>query len=353
LHNYDLWLGTDADYDFIEVPKELPEDPISQLSLSIEESRYKKNVKESSRRINITLGQGKIDTSKFRMPKVQPGAQSQRISSHSDGFNGHEADPIGIFMPLRKQTRRQPTWQKITVRMGELTLVAERPSEEDVPENQARPPKKTTRKPRNRSEQGNSSERCTFRAPAEGAEEGDEPMLVDHVEQLIGKETVIPIAQEGAATATGLGQASHGALEQPVGKEELLHRAQGKVVATGREQTTPQISDNENTVLKPCSRSSPLQQKEQRNRKVAFEDETNIEPSQAASTQPSAPFGRRESNEVGVSLQLNIGSASRMVVKPRKKEIDVPLQVSVLISLSEYCGPTQEFARLSNFPLTA
>lgn len=281
------------------------------------------------------------------MPKVQAVAQSQRSSSHSDGFVGHEAAPIGKFMPVRKQNRRQQIWHKLTVRMGELTLVAERQSDQDIPENQSRPRKKTAKKPGICSERVNDSEQRTSRAPAEGTEEDGDPMLVDEGDQPIAEGGLSLIAQPAPATETA--QESHDAYEQLVNDEELLQQPQDKQFMAGREQTTPQISEDENKVLDPPSRSSPLKQKEQRNRKVAFEDETNVQPSESGSTQSRGPFGRREPNEVSVSQQLKMISASKKVAKPQKKEIDVPLQVRILIPFPSYHGPLQGFAMLSHF----
>ena len=52
------------------------------------------------------------------------------ISSYSDGFEGKEAAPIGLYMPVKYSTRRRESFQKITLKFDELTLISERPSEE-------------------------------------------------------------------------------------------------------------------------------------------------------------------------------------------------------------------------------
>jgi hypothetical protein len=53
----------------------------------------------------------------------QPG--QWQVYSHSDGFEGHEADTIGRVMPIR-QNRRHETPSRLTQHMNELTLVSER-----------------------------------------------------------------------------------------------------------------------------------------------------------------------------------------------------------------------------------
>ena len=105
------------------------EDPISQLTASLEVSHTKPSSKQPVRRLDVTLREGiafgSINSSDFRMPKVQSGPHHPPYD-HSDGFVGLEAVPIRKLMPLRRRMRRQPLWDNVMVRMDQLTLVAER-----------------------------------------------------------------------------------------------------------------------------------------------------------------------------------------------------------------------------------
>jgi hypothetical protein len=306
------WFRTNA--NLLENPAELPEDPISQLTLSLEESHPKTNGKKSFCILDITLRRGKqtgaIDKSEFRMPKVRAGAH-QGPPSHSDGFVGHEAVPIGKVMPVRKQNRRQQMWNKITVRMGQLKLVAERPFDEvQERQNQARHRKKVVKKPRNRSDWVNDLERHESRAPGDAeVATDDDSMLVDVASEQQVAEEEVP--------------------KHPFVDEELPQKRQDELLVS-REQTTPQILTTEISVLELPTRSSQLEQKEQRNRRVSFRDEANSSPSQGASTHSRGPIGRREENELSVSQQPKMMSASKKVDKPKKKEIEVSLQVRIL-----------------------
>jgi hypothetical protein len=81
-------------------------------------------------------GFGTVDITKFRIPlrhTLSPHStrRRQRTPSYSDGFEGREAEPIGRWMPVRLPNRRRETYHKITIKMGELTIVAEKPFEED------------------------------------------------------------------------------------------------------------------------------------------------------------------------------------------------------------------------------
>ena len=73
-------------------------------------------------------------------------------------------------MPVRQQNRRQGPTQKLTIRMGELTLVAETYSEDDFQDVQAH------QKPRSRAKK-------SVPAPQDaGGGDGEDPMLIDNVE---------------------------------------------------------------------------------------------------------------------------------------------------------------------------
>lgn len=237
------------------------------------------------------------------MPKL--GANQQRPASHSDGFSGNEAAPIGKVMAVRKQNRRQQTWKKITIRMGELTLVAERPSNQEDEDPQGRTHfHKKVKKP-NPSDGGNRSDRYDSQVPVETqlAIEGDF-MLVD---------------------GTG---------NQLVFVEEVLIHGDHEQHQNERRQKTPQVSPNETSILEPPSRSFPLQERKQRIRNVSFKGDTNANTSQAASTQSREPFRHGETNTVSVSQQLKSIPTLREAPKPKRKEIEVPLQVCTIHLLS-------------------
>lgn len=75
-----------------------------------------------------------VNTPEFRMPNSSkspwPGRCPPHNSTHSDGFEGDEAKPIGKTMPIRQYFRRHHTFHNIELRIGELTIVAERPVED-------------------------------------------------------------------------------------------------------------------------------------------------------------------------------------------------------------------------------
>jgi hypothetical protein len=77
---------------------------------------------------------GAIDISLFRMPENRSSLTAtrvqQQVNSYSDGFEGRETTPTGVYMPVKRLARRFESYQKITVKFGELTLVSEKPSDE-------------------------------------------------------------------------------------------------------------------------------------------------------------------------------------------------------------------------------
>ncbi|KAG0646272.1 hypothetical protein D0Z07_8385 [Hyphodiscus hymeniophilus] len=278
-------------------PAELAEDPISQLTVSFENIHTEANGKKSSHKLKSTLRShktfGPIDLSDFRMPKARPGPR-QPAQSHSDGFVGHEAQPIGNLMPLRMNIRRQKVYNRITVWLGELQLVAER-YEDTQNQNPIPVAKENFEEPHCSNKDNNPG--CLFSKPtrAELVREID-PMLIDPAEE----QPLLEVAVD----------------------EEAPQRAQGR-----GEHATPQISPKRTRITEPRSRNSPLEQKEQRKRTVSFK-ETNDYISQALSTQSGGPFGRHENNEPSVSQQLKM--VSKPAPKPKKKELDVPLQLMMV-----------------------
>lgn len=93
-------------------------------------------------KINIRphKGFGAINISLFRMPENEnlPSTRSHLPLVPSDGFEGKEAAPIGLYMPVKCPTRRRESCQKVAIKLGELTLVPEKPLEA-VPVKMSRP----------------------------------------------------------------------------------------------------------------------------------------------------------------------------------------------------------------------
>lgn len=76
-------------------------------------------------------GFGPIDLEDFRIPKARiqsprSKARVRRSPTHSDGFEGAEARPIGRLMPVKKPSRGHNAIYKTTTRVGELTCASDR-----------------------------------------------------------------------------------------------------------------------------------------------------------------------------------------------------------------------------------
>jgi len=154
---------------------EVPEDPIL-LSSDEEPETHKGRGQKTKTKVSIKWrpghGFGHIDVNDFRIPHSQAASANFIQPTYSDGFVGKEAEPIGRLMPMPQSSRRQSPTQRITVHMGELTLVAERTfSEDDVQEQDDRPRRR--RRPHK-----------SARLSQEGAhgDEGEDLMLIDNVE---------------------------------------------------------------------------------------------------------------------------------------------------------------------------
>ncbi len=114
---------------------ELSQDPISQLALEHESDKRQREHANSSVRMKFNKLPRKriraIDSSLFRMPKNRSPLTvehvQQQANSCSDGFEGKEAAPTGIYMPVKRPARRFESFQKITIKFNELTLVPEKP----------------------------------------------------------------------------------------------------------------------------------------------------------------------------------------------------------------------------------
>jgi hypothetical protein len=122
-----------------------------------------------------------VDITKFRIPLPQTLSshskrQRQRKPSYSDGFEGKEVEPIGRWMPVRFPNRRRENYSKITIRMGELTIVAEKPVEEDSGHRQQHHQKKHGSRAKQQSG-GARPDDSNVNSPQ--AEHGEDPMLID------------------------------------------------------------------------------------------------------------------------------------------------------------------------------
>lgn len=64
-----------------------------------------------------------------------------RIIAYSDGFTEKEREPTGRTMPIKQPGRRKESYQHVTIRYGQLSLVSEKPS--DTPDEPRRQKKKS------------------------------------------------------------------------------------------------------------------------------------------------------------------------------------------------------------------
>jgi hypothetical protein len=108
---------------------ELSQDSISQESIHIEPQPRRSKLKVKIK-VRGNGGIGTID-SEFRFPKPQnlsPRSRRrlQQTPTYSDGFEGKEADPIGRPMTVGYRKKFRERRAKIEVKIGTLTLVAER-----------------------------------------------------------------------------------------------------------------------------------------------------------------------------------------------------------------------------------
>lgn len=114
---------------------ELSQDPMSQLAHEHESDQGEKEHRNPSVRMKINNLPRKrikaIDISLFRMPKNRSPLTVTRVqqqaNSCSDGFEGKEAAPTGVYKPTKRPARRFEPCQRITIKFGELTLVPEKP----------------------------------------------------------------------------------------------------------------------------------------------------------------------------------------------------------------------------------
>jgi hypothetical protein len=125
------------DFDFYDdngdgESMELSQDPISHISGSESESEQPKyNPIKHRTKGKRHKGIRPIDVAKFRFPDVSFPHSSHRSlqsPSYCDGFEGREAEPIGRKMPVKSSSFRRGTPQRVAIQLGQLILVAEKPS---------------------------------------------------------------------------------------------------------------------------------------------------------------------------------------------------------------------------------
>ena len=98
---------------------EISDDTISQLAHEHESDKHKREHLNPSVRMKINNLPRKrirgIDISLFRMPKNRSNLTATRVqqqaNSCSDGFEGKEAAPTGVYMPVKRPARRFEPYQ--------------------------------------------------------------------------------------------------------------------------------------------------------------------------------------------------------------------------------------------------
>lgn len=366
---------------------EVPEDPIL-LSSEEEPEAIMSRGRKSKTKVSIKWrpgqGFGPIDVSEFRIPQSQTGSANSKQPTYSDGFVGKEAEPIGRLMPIRQPNRRQSPTQRVTVRMGQLTLVAETTySEEDVQEADI------CQRRRRKSQR-------LVPPPQEGAHGDDEEdlMLIDNVEvqpihsrdQDIHEPILHEMNIEGTHEVKSLQQnhESRMPLHQINGTKRLLkahirnemdeeninesivtdNPELGGAKSHGEEHVDPQNEEEPELLPRnvdtqqlendqdvqpfpthkqkspvavkipspilrtPANRRSCLKPQPSTNRRVSF---AGIDPSQKEVARNSTRHGPKASNAPAFSQQLKDVSASRKSSRAREKEeLEVYHQLSMV-----------------------
>ena len=98
---------------------ELSQEPISQQAHEHESDKGEREHRNPSVRMKINnlprKRIGAIDISLFRMPKNRSPLTVTRVqqqaNSCSDGFEGQEAAPTGVYMPVKRPARRFEPYQ--------------------------------------------------------------------------------------------------------------------------------------------------------------------------------------------------------------------------------------------------
>lgn len=288
-----------ADIDFLDI-MELSQDPISQLSTpgtstDDTESGNRRPITKIKMKINHRKGFERIDLREYRMPKVPHASprtkrRQQRTASHSDGFEGKEALPIGRLMPVKQHSRRKTTTQKHTVHIGELTILAEKESCGSTPERRER--RQTGHQRRNKKNQSRSS--------AQEALRGEDSMPIDGGDQQAADESSV----------------------QP--REEVPSVARGA--------STPKITTADNSMFElPTDSSSPLKRKAQRASQAALGEKVDGQENQNVAPPPRVLLIHNESGEETVSQQLKqVVAKKRTPKRSNLSDLEVSQQLMMV-----------------------
>jgi hypothetical protein len=263
-----------------------------------------------------------IDISLFRMPTPQshtPNSRHHQQLTHfySDGFEGKEATPMGLYIPLKRPGRREP-YQKITIRLGKLTIVPEKPSEEVQIERRCRPRINQRRRSSN---------------PASITKDGDESAPVDQAE----REALIQPPDDETH------QLDDAQIEQAQ-NDMLINSWQGEVEAELQvcgeryhslmdvleERTTPRaVTSHGQMSVTPPHMTSPLNRKQSAVRDAT----TSIDDLQKARSHPNQRTAEyvTQPGEVRIFQQLSMISAKKKTpIHTRTGNIEVAQQLMMV-----------------------
>jgi hypothetical protein len=266
-------------------------------------------------------------------------------------------------MPVRQQNRHKGPTRKLTLRMDELTLVAETYSEDDFQDEQAH------QKPRRRAKK-------PVPAPQDAhGGIGEDPMLIDNVElQPIqhhvkenheplrrqedvqrphehrnpqqNRESGIPrqhderegvaeafeentnepmpvdkLEREGAEPHHGEDVQSQNEDEHPEQLHDHRSRRQSQPTSSAHQQKTDIAARNPSAVIQtPLNPKYGLKRQESTNRHVSFVEEQSSPEAISRSSLQRGGFGRKESDDATLSQQIKAVSAPRKSSKMREQE---------------------------------
>jgi hypothetical protein len=197
-------------------------------------------------------------------------------------------------MPVRFPNRRRETYSKITIQMGELTIVAEKPVEEGNGHRQQHHPKRRNSRAKQQSEAVRPDD-SNINNPQ--AEHGEDPMLID---------------------------------DQPEQREqELRSPSHEAVFVEYQDQRTPSATTNNFGMSKaPSTMSSPLKRKQQvtSSANLALHDQGDSSELKTA----RRGFQRRPSQEQGLSQKLSAASAEAQARKKRKRDVEVAQELMLV-----------------------
>jgi len=242
---------------------------------------------------------GTVDITKFRIPLPQTlsphsNRRRQRTPSYSDGFEGKEAEPIGRWMPVRFPNRRRGTYSKITIQMGELTIVAEKPVEEDSSHRQQRHRKKRGSRANQRSG-GVRPDDSNVNSPQ--GEHGEDPMLID---------------------------------DQPEQREPQVRSPSHEAVfVEDQDQRTRSATTTDFGVSEaPSTMSSPLKRKEQVASSAKLTPNDQGDSSQVKTAR--RVFQQGPSQEQALSQKLSVASAEVQARKKKQRDLEVAQELMLV-----------------------